>query len=171
MNNKNFEVYFDCGSSKIRAGAFNKNDPKHSIYKESNFFLDHSTIELEIQKVISSLETDTNEYLDNVNLMIDSPDLLSISICLSKKFDGSKLKKEDIKFLIQDAKQQVLKNYFNQSILTKSFFYSHQRIVKFKSHLSSSYQLVTTNPSPKSTLRNIFVSNRIFTEQRVMMFR
>tara|TARA_B110001452_G_scaffold261504_1_gene260364 strand:- start:2765 stop:3871 length:1107 start_codon:yes stop_codon:yes gene_type:complete len=117
MNNKNFEVYFDCGSSKIRAGAFNKNDPKHSIYKESNFFLDHSTIELEIQKVISSLETDTNEYLDNVNLMIDSPDLLSISICLSKKFDGSKLKKEDIKFLIQDAKQQVLKNYFNQSIL------------------------------------------------------
>ena len=117
MNNKNFEVYFDCGSSKIRAGAFNKDDPKHTIYKESNFFLDHSTIELEIQEVISSLESDTKEYLDNVNLMIDSPDMLAISICLSRKFDGSKFKKEDIKFLIQDAKQQVLKNYFNQSIL------------------------------------------------------
>ena len=43
--------------------------------------------------------------------MIDSSKMLSIGISLSKKLDGSKLKKEDIQFLIQDAKQQVLRNY------------------------------------------------------------
>ena len=37
MNNKNFEVYFDCGSSKIRAGAFNKNNLKN-FYMKVIFF-------------------------------------------------------------------------------------------------------------------------------------
>ena len=54
--------------------------------------------------------------MDDINLMIDSPKMLSINISISKKLDGSKLKKEDIKFLIQDAKQQVLRNYPDQNI-------------------------------------------------------
>ena len=117
MNNKSYEVYFDCGSSKIRAGAFKKNDPKKSICHESSFFPNHSNIELEIQKIISSIEKNTNEYLDDINLMIDSPKMLSIGISISKKLDGLKLQKEDIHFLIQDAKQQVLRNYPDQNIV------------------------------------------------------
>ena len=116
MNNKSYEVYFDCGSSKIRAGAFNKNNPKKSFCYEGGFFSNHSNIELEIQKIISFLEKNTNEYLDDINLMIDSPKMLSIGISISKKLDGSKLQKEDIHFLIQDAKQQVLRNYSDQNI-------------------------------------------------------
>ena len=49
--------------------------------------------------------------------MIDSPETLSISLSLTKNFDGSKLKKKDIQFLIQDAKQQVLRNYPDQDII------------------------------------------------------
>ena len=48
--------------------------------------------------------------------MIDSSEMLSIGISLSKKFDGSKLKKEDVQFLIQDAKQQILRNYLDKNI-------------------------------------------------------
>ena len=48
--------------------------------------------------------------------MIDSPKMLSIGISISKKLDGSKLKKEDIQFLIQEAKQQILRNYHNNII-------------------------------------------------------
>ena len=116
MNNKNFDIYFDCGSSKIRAGAFNKNDSKKSFYNVSEFLFDHSNIESEIQKIISSLEEKTNEYLDAVNLMIDSSKMMSIGVSISRKLDGSKLQKEDIQFLIQDAKQQVLRNYSKHSI-------------------------------------------------------
>lgn len=39
MYKKNFEVYLDCGTSKIRAVAFNNDSPKNTFYEESDFFL------------------------------------------------------------------------------------------------------------------------------------
>ena len=116
MNNENFQTFFDCGFSKIRAGAFNNNNQGKNFYVESEFFTDRTNLELKIQKIITSLERDTNEYINNINLMIDSPQMLSISISLSKKLDGSKLKKTNIQFLIQEAKQQILKYYANYNI-------------------------------------------------------
>ena len=72
MNNKKFETYFDCGLSKIRAGSFGIDNLKNIFYEESEFFFNHLNIESEIQKIIISLEKKTKEYLDSVNLMIDS---------------------------------------------------------------------------------------------------
>ena len=34
MSNKNFDIYFDFGSSKIRAAAFKKNDTQNNFYVE-----------------------------------------------------------------------------------------------------------------------------------------
>ena len=111
MNNKKFDIYLDLGSSKIRVGAINKTDSQNSFYYESNYFSDPSNAAIEIEKIIHKLESDTNEYLDNVKLMVDSYKIKSIELSLSKKFDGSKLQKKHIEFLIQDAKQQILRNY------------------------------------------------------------
>jgi hypothetical protein len=110
MNNKNFQTYFDCGFSKVRAGTFNTNSNEEAFYAESEFFTDRSNLELKIQKIIISLEKDTDEYINNVNLMIDSIEMLSVGISLSKKLDGSKLKQANIQFLVQEAKQQILKH-------------------------------------------------------------
>ena len=117
MKNSNFGIYVDFGKSKIRVGAINKDDSKKSYFFESNYFSDYLSAELEVEKIISNLEKKTNEYLENIDLMIDSPETLSISLSLTKNFDGSKLKKKDIQFLIQDAKQQVLRNYPDQDII------------------------------------------------------
>ena len=117
MNNKNFQTFFDCGSSKVRAGVFNRDDESESFYTESNFFTDHSNLEKEIQKIIITLEKYTNEYINSINLMIDSPKMLSIGISVSKKLDGSKLKQANIQFLIQEAKQQILKYYTDYNII------------------------------------------------------
>ena len=117
MNNKNFQTFFDCGFSKIRAGTFNADSIEEAFYAESEFFTDRSNLELKIQKIIVSLEKETDEYINNINLMIDSPKMLSVGISLSKKLDGSKLKKENIKFLVQEAKQQILKHYVNYNIV------------------------------------------------------
>ena len=117
MNNNNFEICFDFGSSKIRASALGKNVTTKNFFCESDYFPNRENIELEIQKIISYLEKNTNEYLENIILMIDSQEIKSTSISLSKNFDGSKLQKEDIQFLIQDAKQQVLRNQLNQNII------------------------------------------------------
>ena len=75
MNNKKFEVYFDCGTSKIRAGAFNKIKPKSFFCVESKFFSNHDILDSEIQQIVSNLEEKTKEYLDDVNLMIDGGEL------------------------------------------------------------------------------------------------
>ena len=117
MNNKNFQTYFDCGFSKVRAGTFNTNSNEEAFYAESKFFTDRSNLELKIQKIIISLEKDTDEYINNVNLMIDSIEMLSVGISLSKKLDGSKLKQANIQFLVQEAKQQILKHYTNHNIV------------------------------------------------------
>ena len=116
MNNKNFQTFFDCSFSKIRAGTINKDKPNEAYYDESKFLTDYSSLDFEIQKIVASFEKITNEYIDNVNLMIDSPKMLSIGISISKKLDGLKLKQANIQFLIQEAKQQVLKYYASYNI-------------------------------------------------------
>jgi len=117
MNNKNYDIYFDCGFSKLRAGALKKLNLNQTFYTESKFLYDHLDIDLEIKKIITLLEKSTNEYIDDINLMIDSPKMLSIGISISKKIDDSELRKEDIQFLVQKAKQQILKHYKDQNIV------------------------------------------------------
>ena len=117
MNNNNFQTFFDFGFSKIRAGTFNTSNNNEAFYAESEFFADQSNLELKIQKIVTSLEKNSNEYIDNISLMVDSPKMLSVGISLSKKLDGSKLKQANIQFLVQEAKQQILKYYANHNIL------------------------------------------------------
>lgn len=116
MNNKTFQTFFDFGFSKVRAGTFNSDNHNEAFYAESEFFIDRSNLEQKIEKIITSLEKNTNEYINNINLMVDSPKMLSIGISPSKKIDGSTLKQENIKFLVQEAKQQILKHYTNYNI-------------------------------------------------------
>ena len=116
MNNNNFQTFFDCGFSKLRAGTFNRNNTDKAFYFESEYLTDKSNLEFKIQKMITHLEENTNEYIDNINLMIDSPQMISVAISLSKKFERSKLKKTNIQFLVQEAKQQILKYYTDYNI-------------------------------------------------------
>ena len=117
MSNKIFQTIIDCGFSKIRAGTFNIDNNDEVFYSESEFFTDRSNLEIKIQNIINSLEKKTDEYIDNINLMIDSSKMLSIGISLSKKLDGFKVKKTNIQFLAQEAKQQILKYYKNYNIV------------------------------------------------------
>jgi len=116
MTNKNFQIFFDCGFSKVRASMFSTVSNIEVFNSESEFFTNQSNLEIITQKIIASLEKETNEYINNINLMIDSPKMLSVGISLSKKIDGYKLKQTNIQFLVQEAKQQVLKYYTNHSI-------------------------------------------------------
>ena len=116
MNKENFQTFFDCGFSKVRAGTFNVSNKDEAFYFESEFSTDRLNTDLKIQKIIASLEKSTNEYINNINLMIDSSKMLSVGISVCKKLDGSKLKQANIQFLVQEAKQQILKYYVNHNI-------------------------------------------------------
>ena len=116
MSNNNYQIYVDCGFSKLRASAFHKTTQKKMSYVESKFLFDHTEISTEVSRIINFLEKNTNEYIDNINLMVDSPKMLSIGVSISKKIDEVQLKQDDIQFLVQEAKQQILKYYKNQNI-------------------------------------------------------
>ena len=117
MNNKNYQVYFDCGSSKIRAATYDNDNPKNNFHYEGELFFDKLKTKFEIQKIVSLLEKRNKEYINEINLMIDSSDMLSIGISVSGKFDGTEPKIKDIQFLVRNANEQILKNYTNQNII------------------------------------------------------
>jgi len=116
MSDKKFQTVIDCGFSKVRAGTFNKEDKDNPFFIESNFYTDQSNLKFEIKKIITSLEKGTNEYIDNIDLMIDSSKMTSVAISVFKKIEELKLRQDDILFLVQEAKQQILKYYSNYNI-------------------------------------------------------
>ena len=124
MNNKNFEFYIDLGSSKIRAVAFNKFDKNEKVIVEKNNILllkktnlNFFETEKAIEDIIYELEKKTKVYMNNISLMLDTSDTLLISLSISKKNDGKLIEKKNIQYLIQDAKQQILKSYPDQNII------------------------------------------------------
>ena len=124
MNDKKFDFYIDLGSSKIRAVAFNKLDKNEKFIVEKNNILSLKKKQLNffetekvIEDIVYELEKKTKIYMNNISLMLDTSDSLSISLSISKKKDGKLIEKKDIQYLIQDAKQQILKFYSDQNII------------------------------------------------------
>ena len=124
MNNTNFDTYLDFGSSQIRATSFNKNDKNSNNLVESfcisnlnkkNF--DLINMETLIEKIIIDIETKNDEHLNEIYLMVDNPNALSISLSVSKINDETKLTKQHIEYLIQDAKQQIKSSYPDSEII------------------------------------------------------
>ena len=93
MNAKSLNVFIDFGSSKIRLGAYNKNNSKNIFISErdclSNFTLKNFDIKNSneiIRDLIKSAEKKVETHIKNINLMIDTPDMFSIDISIKKKF-------------------------------------------------------------------------------------
>jgi len=52
MSINKHQIYVDCGSSKIRAGAFQETSLNKTLHVESKFFFKHTEIRAEINKII-----------------------------------------------------------------------------------------------------------------------
>jgi len=124
MNKKNFDIYLDLGASKIRVTVFEKHENNQIFFLENNCLTPLKTSQLNLsaadkalEKIILKVEEKTGEYLNNINLMLDSPDALSISLSVSKKNEKKFLLKDDIEYLVQGAKQQILSSYQNINII------------------------------------------------------
>ena len=85
MSDKKFQIIIDCGFSKIRAGTFNEKGANNPFFIESNFYTDQYNFKLDIPKIVASLEKSTNEYIDYIDLMVDSSKTISVAISVFKK--------------------------------------------------------------------------------------
>ena len=124
MNEKNLNVFIDLGSSKVRMGVFDIETSKNLFFLEkdciSNFSLKNFNIKSSnetITSLVKSAEKKVDKHINSINLMIDTPDMFSIDISIKKNSDFKKNPKNDIHTLLQDAKNLVQKNYFDQKIV------------------------------------------------------
>ena len=133
MSEKNLDVFIDLGTSNIRLGIFNQETSNNLFVLEksciSNFSLKNFDINNsnEIIKDLTRLaEKKIDKHIKNINLMVDTPDMFSIDISIKKNTDSEKFTHNDIRALLQEAKNIIQNNYLDKKIvhmIVKKFFF------------------------------------------------
>tara|TARA_B100001250_G_scaffold143055_1_gene122400 strand:+ start:438 stop:1148 length:711 start_codon:yes stop_codon:yes gene_type:complete len=124
MNKIENDVFLSLSEKKINISVFSDSDNKIVFFNKENININPITentnfeiLEKLLEKNIKQIEKKINSFVNNISLMIDTASSLSVNISLMKKLDNKKIQKKDIKHLIQDAKQQIIMAYPEQSIV------------------------------------------------------
>jgi len=114
-----------------------------------------------IRFCISDAEKKAQVLLKKINIVVEQPEFLCTKLSKDRKINGSKIQKEDIEFLLREAKKQVVLNDKTQSII---HIFNHNYIVDGKTfieepinvyadHLSHEMTFITT---PINNIKNIY---------------
>jgi len=122
MSEKSFDIYLEFNYSNLNLAVFNKFNDKIEYYKEhlyKSYIDDEKNLNFEaLQKIVENnifeVEKSIGKFVKDVYLMIETPQSISIRLSVIKNIEGQKISKQDVMYLIQDAKQQILKS--NQQI-------------------------------------------------------
>jgi len=117
-----------------------------------------------IRKCISDAEKKTKIPLKKINVVFEQPDFLCTKFSKHKKVYGSKIHKDDIEFLLREAKKQLILNDKNHSII---HIFNHNYIVDGKIFVEEPINVyadsltheLTFVTLPKNNLKNI---NQVF---------
>ena len=124
MSKKNFDIYLDLCPTKLTIAAFKKFNGHSIFFKEYNCVsnlnkdqLNFENADKTIEKNIFEIEKKTGEFLNDIYLMIETPESISINLSLLKDNEGKKIEKKIVQYLVQDAKQQILRSYHSKKII------------------------------------------------------
>jgi len=124
MSEKETDVYFSLNRKKLSTGVFKKSDHSLIFFNEENIninslneYTNFEILRKPIEKNIKKIEKNINSFIANIFFMIETDETISIYISLMKKLDNKKIQQKDIKYLIQDAKLQILKAYPDKDIV------------------------------------------------------
>ena len=117
-----------------------------------------------IRFALSMAEKKADVSLKKIHVILEQPDFLCTRFSKNKKIDGSKIHRNDIEFLLREAKKQLILNDKNQSIV---HIFNHNYIVDGKTFIEEPINVfadsltheMTFITAPKNNLRNI---NQIF---------
>ena len=113
-----------------------------------------------IRSCISAAEKKARILLKKINVVFEEPEFLSTKFSKHKKINGSKIHKDDIDFLLKEAKKQLILNDEKQSII---HIFNHNYIVDGKAfaeepigvYADSLSHEMTFITMPKNNLKNI----------------
>jgi cell division protein FtsA len=114
-----------------------------------------------IRSCISNAEKQAGILLKKINVIIEQPDFLCTKFSKSKKINGSKIYKNDIEFLLSEAKKQVTLNdskqsivhIFNHNYIVDGKIFIEEPIDVYADHLSHEMTFITM---PKNNIKNIY---------------
>ena len=118
MSEKKFDIYFEFNYSGLNLAAFNKITGKLEYYKEENYKsylenykeLNFEKLDKFLEKNILAVEKSLEEFVKDIYLIVETPQSISIRLSVTKNNEGKKIIKEDAMYLVQDARQQLLKS-------------------------------------------------------------
>ena len=117
MSKKNFHIYLEFSHTELNIAAFNKINNKleysnQKLYKSyfNNNELNFDILQNFVEKNILEVEKAIGEFVKDIYLMVETPLSTSINLSVLKNNEGNKITKQDVMYLIQDAKQQILKS-------------------------------------------------------------
>ena len=118
MSEKKFEIYLEFNYSSLNFAVFNKILKKLEYYKEKNYksyFKNFNELNFEkldkiLEESIIEIEKTTKEFVRDIYLIVETPQSLSLKLSVAKNNERNKIAKEDAMYLVQDAKQQILKS-------------------------------------------------------------
>ena len=114
-----------------------------------------------IRASISAAEKKAKISLKKINVIFEQPDFLCTRFSKNKKINGSKIHKDDIDFLLKEAKKELIQNDKNQSII---HIFNHNYIVDGKKFIEEPIGVyadsltheITFITTKKNNLRNIY---------------
>jgi hypothetical protein len=125
MSKKKFDIYLEFNYSKLNLAAFNKLNNQLEYYKEQSYKpyidsdkeLNFDELQKLVEKNIIEIEKSIDEFVKDIYLIIETPQTMSIQLSVIKNNEGKNITKQDALYLIQDAKQQILKSHLDIRIL------------------------------------------------------
>ena len=172
----NLEIFLNLNNNEINAILVDKEKKNQIFYKDfdvENDFNDPKTIIDNLSKILKSLiiefEKKINNPISKINLMIDDPETLSIHVSIKKNYDNKKILKNQIEYLIQDLKQQILRSNSDIKIghiIVKNYFvdgeiYSQLPIGEVCTDLVIQTQFICFSKNFIDSLENLFTNYQI----------
>jgi len=174
MNSENPIGIIELGNVNIKCLIFNIKDNNDSeilstSITSSDGFHNGTVVNLAkatkaIRFCIGAAEKHAKVLLKKINVVFEEPEFLSTKFSKHKKINGSKIQKDDIDFLLKEAKKQLILNDKRQSII---HIFNHNYIVDGKAFIEEPIGVFADSLShemtfitlPKNNLKNI---NQIF---------
>ncbi len=166
----------ELGNINLKCLIFNINDNNESDILSTSItqsegihngvITNISSASKSIRVCISEAEKKSKVFLKKINIVLEQPEFLCTKFSKSRKINGSKIYKEDIEFLLKEAKKQVLTNdnrhsiihIFNHNYIVDGKKFVEEPINVYADHLSHEMTFVTM---PKNNIKNI---NQTFNE-------
>ena len=121
-NSHSFETYFLISNKKLLINVFDKQNLKNIFYEEinnDNFQndLNANLINILIDKNIFKIEKLINDFVKNINLIVESNKFFQIDVSLKKNKNGDILEKNDLIHLLNEAKQDCKNTLQDKKII------------------------------------------------------